>query len=110
VAQFLRDGQVVAQAAPDGRLAALAAVQFADEDRHLWVTFVDGEAPAVTALAEAFRVHAAQLGAERVEAMLPDLAWLRAAFQAAGYGQGDWTGELFVFEARLDESPPGDGS
>jgi GNAT superfamily N-acetyltransferase len=106
VAQHLNEGQVLAQSAPDGRVAALAIVQFDVEDRHLWVSFVDGQAAAVTALAGGIRTYAAQLGAERVQVMLPDLAWLRDAFQAAGYGFGDWEGELWIFEYRLSASPP----
>jgi GNAT superfamily N-acetyltransferase len=114
VAQFLNvarepgHAQVLAQSAPDGRLMALAIVQFDAEDGHLWVSFADGQAVAVTALATAIRAYAAQLGAERVQVMLPDLAWLRDAFQAAGYGSGDWQGELWIFERQLLENPPGD--
>jgi len=95
--------QVLAQSAPDGQLTALAIVQFDAEDRHLWVLFADGQAPAVTALATAIRAYAAQLGAQHVQVMVPDLPWLRDAFQAAGYGYGDWEGELWVFELQLLE-------
>jgi hypothetical protein len=47
------------------------------------------------------------LGAEHVQVMMPDLPWLRDAFQAAGYGYGDWEGELWVFEIHLPEAPRG---
>ncbi len=72
----------------------------------MWVGYADaapGRPEAVTALATALRAHAARLGSPQVEAMLPDLAWLRDAFRAAGYDQGDWKGELWIFERRFDE-------
>ena len=33
--------------------------------------------------------------------MLPDVAWLRDAFRAAGYEQGEWKGELWIYERRF---------
>jgi hypothetical protein len=39
--------------------------------------------------------------------MVPDLPWLRDVFGAAGYSFGDWEGELWIFERRLD--PLGEG-
>ncbi len=42
-----------------------------------------------------------EVGAQRVAVMLPELAWLREAFGTAGFGYGDWKGELWVFERWL---------
>jgi GNAT superfamily N-acetyltransferase len=109
VAEFLSvarepgHAQIVAQSAPDGQLTALAIVRFDAEDGDLWVLFADGQAPAIAPLATAIRAYAVQLGAEHVQVMVPDLSWLRDAFQAAGYGYGDWEGELWVFELRLPD-------
>jgi GNAT superfamily N-acetyltransferase len=101
VHSFLDGGQVSAQFAPAGSLAALAVLD-TDPDRECtWVCFADGEPSAVAALASAVRGFASQTGVEQVSAMLPDVAWLREAFRAAGYGLGDWEGELWVFERRL---------
>jgi hypothetical protein len=61
----------------------------------------------VTALATALRSHAAQIGAPKVEAMLPDVAWLHEAFRAAGYGQGDWQGQMWIFERRFEQDENG---
>jgi GNAT superfamily N-acetyltransferase len=101
VTQYLENGQVVVQLAPDGELAALATIHFAPDDDEMWVGFADGDPSAVTALATAIRAHAARAGVLRVGVMLPDVAWLRDAFGAAGYGFGDWEGELWIFERRL---------
>jgi GNAT superfamily N-acetyltransferase len=98
--RFLGAGQVAAQRAPDGGLAALATIHLAPDDE-MWIGFADGEPSAVTTLAVAIRAQAAQAGALRVGVMLPDVAWLRDAFGAAGYGFGDWEGELWIFERRL---------
>jgi ribosomal protein S18 acetylase RimI-like enzyme len=98
VKSLLERGQVVAWSTPDGQLAALATIHADREGDELWVGFADGEPDAVTQLARAIRMQAAQLGAERVQAMVPDLTWLREAYRAAGYGPGDWEGELLVFQ------------
>jgi GNAT superfamily N-acetyltransferase len=108
MAQFLAGGQVVAESAPGGGLAALAVISVDTEDREVWLDFVDGQPASVTVLATAIRAHAARCGAESVRAMLPGLAWLRAAFRAAGYGFGDWEGDLWIFERRLAGEAGGD--
>jgi GNAT superfamily N-acetyltransferase len=92
--------------AADGRVAALATVHLEPGDKRMWVGFADGPVPAVVELAMAIRAHAARIGAEDVSTMLPDLPWLRDAFGTAGYGQGDWEGELWIFERFLE---PGGG-
>jgi GNAT superfamily N-acetyltransferase len=106
VRNFLDSGQVSAQVAPGGSLAALAPLATDPHGERMWICFADGEPSAVTALASAVRGYASQAGVEQVSTMLPDVAWLRDAFRAAGYGLGDWEGELWVFERRLG----GDGS
>jgi GNAT superfamily N-acetyltransferase len=103
LAQFLEGGQVAAHFAPGGDLAALAWFVPEPGAEVLWVGFADGDSAAVTALAGASRVRAAQLGAEKVQVMLPDLPWLRDAFHAAGFGSGDWEGELWIFELWLTD-------
>jgi len=101
VGQFLAAGQFAAQIAPDGRLAALALLHARPDDGEVWIGFIDGETAALTVLARAIRAHAARTGAERVQVMVPDLGWLRADLSEAGYGPGEWEGELWVFERRL---------
>lgn len=101
---FLDRGAIVAHRTQGGMLAALALVVHEPDDGVTWLGFLDGEATAVTDLARSVRVQAAQTGAARIETMLPGVAWLRDAVAAAGYGPGDWEGELRIFERRLD--PP----
>ncbi len=105
---LLEQGQVVAWCTLDGQLTALATVHADREGSGLWVGFVDGGPAAVTQLAGAIRMLAAQLATERVEAMVPDLNWLRESYRAAGYDSGDWEGELLIFERWL--APRGEGS
>jgi GNAT superfamily N-acetyltransferase len=102
VSEFLEGGQMAAGFAPDGRLATLAPIRFDPNDGTLWLGFADGESAAVAALARGLRGHATRIGADKVRVMLPDVDWLRAAFRAAGYGFGDWEGELWIFERRLE--------
>jgi GNAT superfamily N-acetyltransferase len=104
VAQFLETGQMLARLATDGSLLALAAVDFDPEDGDLWIGFVDGQHSAVGDLALAVRRYAAQIGAAKVRVMLPDFDWLQDAFRRAGYGFGDWEGQLWIFERRLGGS------
>ena len=106
VDQFLETGQFAARIAPDGRLAALAVLHLFPEDNELWSSIIDGESAAITDLAVALRRHAARLGAEKVQVMVPDLGWLRGALSEAGYGTGEWEGELWVFERRLSGNAP----
>ena len=106
VAEMLAAGQMAALLTTEGELASLAAVSIDPEGGGMWVGYADaatGRPEAVTALATALRAHAAQLGKPKLEAMLPDLPWLRDAFRAAGYDQGEWKGELWIFERRFDE-------
>jgi len=110
VAEMLAAGQMAALLTPQRELVSLAAVVIDPEGGGLWVGYADavpqraaGRPEGVTALATALRAHAAQLGNSKIEAMLPDLTWLRDAFRAAGYDQGEWKGELWIFERRLDE-------
>lgn len=102
VAHFLESSQMAALMAADGKVAALATIHFVPRGGTMWVGFADGQASAVAELAMAIRVHAAQVGAEGVSIMLPDLPWLRDAFSEAGYSPGEWEGELWIFERRLD--------
>jgi GNAT superfamily N-acetyltransferase len=106
VTEMLATGQMAALLAPEEELAALAVILINPEGGGMWVGYADADASrpeAVTALATGLRAYAARLGNPQIEAMLPDLAWLRDAFRAAGYYQGDWKGELWIFERRLDE-------
>jgi len=105
VTEMLAAGQMVALLTPKEELAALAVVFFEPEWDRMWIGYVDaapGQPEAAMAIAAALRAHAARLGSPKIEAMLPDLAWLRDAFQAAGYDQGDWKGEMWIFERRFD--------
>jgi GNAT superfamily N-acetyltransferase len=104
--QFLEAGQFAARLAPDGRLAALAVLHPQPEDSELWIGYIDGEAAAITELATAVRGHAARFGAEKVQVMVPDLGWLRGTLSEAGYGTGEWEGELWVFERWLSGRAP----
>jgi GNAT superfamily N-acetyltransferase len=104
LADLLKARQVAARFAADGSLAALAPIHFDPDDRRLWIGFADGQPTSVTALARETRMHAAKLGAEKVQVMLPDLNWLRDAFRSAGYGFGEWEGQLWIFESRLVQS------
>ncbi len=106
ITQFLDEGRVAAQCAADGQLLALATVHLQPADDEMWVGFADGQIEAVVELATAVRAYAASLSAVKVRVMLPDLAWLRDAFRAAGYGLGDWEGELWIFERYLPPEPP----
>jgi GNAT superfamily N-acetyltransferase len=101
--RLLNRGQVVAELAPGGQLSALALLQADPGEDEMWIGFADGERPALVALATAIRGYAAQMGAEKIRIMLPDLAWLRDAFRAAGYNSGDWDGELWVFQRQLGQ-------
>jgi len=101
--QYLQADQAVARLASDGRLASLAFLDPDPADGELWISFIDGEAAALVELATAVRGHAARTGFEKVRVMLPDLDWLRGALGQAGYGPGDWEGELWIFERWLAE-------
>jgi len=102
VTHLLRDRRIVARLTSDGRLVALAIVTFDAEDRALEIGFADGEHFAVTELATAVRAFATQVGASQARAWIADLPWLRDAFDAAGFGFGDWQGEMLLFELRFD--------
>ena len=104
--QFLEAGQFAAQLATDGQLVALAVLHPELEYKELWLSFAGGEVAAVTELATAVRGYAARLGAEKVQVMVPDLEWLRDALAKAGYGPGDWEGELWIFERTLSGTLP----
>ncbi|MGQ9599790.1 MAG: GNAT family N-acetyltransferase [Anaerolineae bacterium] len=101
VVDFLNSGQMAAHLTAEGELAALATIHFIEDEDEMWIGFADGQPEAVARLALAVRVHAGRVGAAHVRIMVPDVAWLREAFQSAGYGPGDWTGDLWVFERRL---------
>ena len=105
--QFLEAGQFAAQLAPDGRLAAMAGLHPDPEHKEIWASFAGGEVAAVTDLATAVRGYAARLRAEKVQVMVPDLGWLRDALAEAGYGPGDWEGELWIFERQLSGEAAG---
>ena len=111
LAAMLRQGEVVAEVAPDGSLAAVATIHHYPGDEEMWVGIADGEPGAVQALVLAIRAQAAEAGAQMARVMLPDVPWLQGAFQAAGYEVSDWAGEMWVFELRLEPGPasPGQG-
>jgi len=128
VAQLLSRGQLAGLLAPPGNLAALAMIEA--EEKRLWVGFADGPIPSfhlqtdgsevdrppaaaapseapcppITDLATALRSHAALIGVEEAVVMLPEVDWLRAAFAEAGYGFGDWTGEMWIFELAVGQA------
>jgi GNAT superfamily N-acetyltransferase len=108
--QFLGAGQFAARLEPGGRLAALALLLSQPGERELWIGFIDGEVAALTDLAVAVRGHAARLGAEKVQVMVPGMDWLRDALSEAGYGTGEWEGELWVFERWLEGEAPSPGA
>ena len=105
--QLLEAGQFAARLAPDGRLAALAILHPQPEGGELWIGFLDGEAAAISDLATAVRGHASRLGFEKVQMLVSDVGWLRGALSEAGYGPGEWQGELWVFERWLSGVSPG---
>jgi GNAT superfamily N-acetyltransferase len=112
LAAMLARGEVVAEVVPNGTLAAVATVHHHPDDDELWVGIADGEPGAVQSLARAIRALAARVGARSARVMLPAVPWLQAAFAAAGYGPGDWDGELWVFERWLaagEAGPAGRG-
>ena len=104
--QLLEAGRYAARLAPDDRLAALAILHPRPKDSELWIGFIDGEAAAITGLAMAVRGHAARLGVEKVQMLVSDVGWLRGALSEAGYGPGEWEGELWVFERWLSGEAP----
>jgi predicted N-acetyltransferase YhbS len=105
VVQLLEAGQVSARCAAGGEVIALVTTHPEPEDDTVWLGFADGDPAAVAELARAIRAQASELGANEVATMLPDLAWLRDAFHTAGYGVGDWEGELWIFERWLVQEP-----
>ena len=118
--RFLAAGQVLARLAADGSPEALALVSHEAGDERLWIALADavpGQEGALVALIEGIRAYAGQVGAKDAAAMLPALDWLREAFGQAGYGPGDWEGELWIFEKTLalparravTAPPPGGG-
>ncbi len=109
VHDFLERSRVAARFAPDGNLSALALLDAEPDRERAWICFVDGEPSAVTALACEVQGLASQAGVGKISSMLPDVAWLRKAFHAAGYGYGDWEGELWIFERRLGGDVADDG-
>jgi hypothetical protein len=119
VARLLAQGGVTARFAPDGSLAALALTEYEKGYEQLWIGFADAASrdgtwdPAPLAeLARDLRTLAGRMGAEKAAVMLPPLPWLRDAFAAAGYGPGDWQGELWIYEQPLDAAAarPADGA
>jgi GNAT superfamily N-acetyltransferase len=107
LARFLEGGQVAARLGPDGTLAALATIHPELDDERLWVGFADGQSQAVTSLVAEIRAQAAQIGSPKVESMVPDVAWLREAFGAAGYSPAG-EGELWIYERWLHQDGDGD--
>jgi GNAT superfamily N-acetyltransferase len=101
VTRFLAQGQLAAQVATGGQMLALGTVHLDREGEEFWLGFVDGEPESVTKLASAVRVHAAERGMEKVRMMVPNLTWLREALGDAGYGFGQWEGEVWLFERWL---------
>jgi GNAT superfamily N-acetyltransferase len=115
--RFLAAGQVLARRAAGGAIEALAIVDHQAGDDRLWIGFADaapGQEEALAGLAKTIRAYAGQVGAERAAVMLPPVDWLRETFGRAGYGLGDWEGELWIFEKPLvgrgvTAPPPGGG-
>jgi GNAT superfamily N-acetyltransferase len=105
ITEFLAQGQVMVQFGQDGSLAALATVHPDLEEGEMWVGFASGQPAAVTDLAAAIRTYASQLRLGKVKVMIPHVTWLRNAFHEAGYGFGDWEGELWIFERWLVHPP-----
>ena len=103
--QFLAEGRVMAQVGQDHSLAALATVHPNLEEGEMWVGIASGQPPAITKLATAIRSYADLHGLGKVRVMIPNLAWLRDAFHGAGFGSGDWEGELWIFERCLADDP-----
>lgn len=105
--QFLAAAQVVVHLAAGSDILALVTVHVDPDGDEMWIGFADGRPQELAELASNIRFNAAQRGIARVRVMVPDLPWLLNAFEAAGYVPGDWEGELWIFERRLD--PPGGG-
>ena len=109
LAAMLQRGEVVAERAPDGSLAAVATIHHWPGDEEMWVGIADGEPAAVQSLALAIRAGAAGAGADNAQILLPRVPWLREAFLAAGYEPDDWDEELWVYELRLEQDEAGEG-
>jgi GNAT superfamily N-acetyltransferase len=105
--QFLAASQVAAHYPQEIGLAALALIHADPDGEELWIGFADGQFQAVADLATRIRTSAARQGIGKVRVMLPDLEWLRDAFRTAGYGPGDWEGELWIFEGQLYQEGEG---
>jgi GNAT superfamily N-acetyltransferase len=101
---LLENGFAVALGQPGGPLTAIALLTEDEEDRAIDAGFVDGDLAAVRELAMALRAHAARMGATRARAWLPEVDWLREAFASAGYGFGEWHGEMCLYERRFDRT------
>lgn len=110
---LIQDGAVAATRSAAGDILALAILHFDPEDKALWIGFSDEsgspapESPgsALTKLATAVRAYATDVDAASVRTMLPNIAPIRDAYQTAGYGYGDWGGELWIFELSLTDVP-----
>lgn len=100
---LLEAGQMTARLAPDGSLAALASIHPDPGNETLWIGFIEGQMGAIADLATAIRGQAARIGVTRVQVMLPCVDQLLDTLSTAGYGPGDWQGELWVFERRLSQ-------
>ena len=113
LSEMLAAGQVAALPAAGGELAAMATIHVHPGAEEMWIGFADiapGEQErALAGLARAIRAQAAEAGVKWVRAMLADLAWQRAALAAAGFGTGEWEGELWIFEWQVDERARAEG-
>lgn len=101
--ELLDSGQVVARVDGSGNLAAVVTMHHHAGDDEMWIGVAEGQPQAVADLAMAIRAEAAAVGVARVRIMLPELPWLREAFQTAGFGPGDWDGEMWLMERFLGE-------
>lgn len=103
---LLEQGNVVAVGGPGAPPAAVALLTEDKDDEALSCGFADGEPAAVQELAAALRAYAAQRGAKRAHAWLPEVAWLREAFAQAGYAFGEWRGEMCLYERHFPQPGP----
>jgi GNAT superfamily N-acetyltransferase len=108
ITELLDAGQITAARSADGQIAALIIVSTREERDELWIGFADGEHEALTRLARAVRAYAAQVDAERVRVMIPHLDWPCEVFRAAGFGPGEWEGELRIYQTRWRQPPAED--
>jgi GNAT superfamily N-acetyltransferase len=96
--EHLAQGQILGVTDGNG-LDAVAILTVVEEEKVLAVGYVDGDDAAAGRLAGALRKHAATLGLEEIEAVLPTASKAYPAFLSAGYKpEIESQAEVWVYE------------